>query len=314
MKRTEFAGVQILLLDDADVDELSAGLLTVPDGVNVIRAPMRYPAGDLPTGFAAKPTWISWVARVSDGVGTLLASQSSRERRRSRKAQEAFTGLDIRVHEEIDPDLYDRWLAIYTSMVDGMEHGLNIAADSRDDILKPGSRHLMATVERDGELVGGWVMFDVPRHDMFRMRFAAFEPTLRELGAARSAILLTADWTRDRKRALLSLGNDINFYSNVLKPGLLHFKTRLGFHPTPTNLLPPDVGEMVFELVECLDGVSPLALAYIDDDPSETATADDYIDGVRTLRLVAYVRDGADVDLSLYEVDPQRVHGIPVKS
>ncbi|ADU06381.1 hypothetical protein ML5_0836 [Micromonospora sp. L5] len=310
MERMTFAGMQILQLTDAEADQLVAGGLTPPDDVNMIQTAVRYPADQLRPMFDTKPTWISWVSPIPDGRASLLSAQSGRERRRSRQALAAFDGLDIRFHPTIEAEVFDPWLTIYTSMVDGMEQGLNIARDSRDEILAPDSPHRMATVHRDGRLVGGWVMYDMPDFDIFRMRFAAFEPALRDLGAARAAILVTADWARDRGRALFSLGNDINFYSKLLKPGLQHFKVRLGFRPTPTHLL-NDVGEMVCERVVNLAGLSSLALAYLDDDPTPSATALDYLDGTCCLQLNAYVEDGAEVDLSLYDVDPHRVHFIP---
>jgi hypothetical protein len=50
--------------------------------------------------------------------------------------------------------------------------------------------------------------------------------------------------------------------------------------------------------VVSLEGVAALALSYLDDDPAPDASASDYIEA------------GTEVDLSLYGVDPQRVHVI----
>ena len=119
---------------------------------------------------------------------------------------------------------------------------------------------------------------------MFRARFCAIRPELRDLELPRVLYVHAADTGRALGRSTFALGNDPNLYGHLVKPGLCAYKIRLGFSPVPAHELDPDEGSVISERVLTTRGLIGPVLTFAYDGPPGPGTP---------LRLHAYTRTGA---------------------
>lgn len=213
-------------------------------------------------GFVIRPRWIRWLASARAGSSGVLAGQSSKQRRRTRAALQELDRLDLTIADPVPPDLFDEWATHYSSQVSGMRHGLDLANAQRRGILGPGTGHALALWRSGTELVCGCIVKTDREQSCFSARFSTVAESWRGAELSRAMYARLADLAAGRELDWFSLGQDINFYGAVVKPGLCLFKLRLGFRPVPRHLLGSTDRAPIAERVLSLDGLVPPVLRF----------------------------------------------------
>lgn len=249
---------------------------------NVLRThidPRALAHGDLlrDCGFVVRPEWITWLAPADSGSAGLVELQSAKQRQRTRRALRDLAQFDLEIVQPVRPGPLSEWAQLYSGQVEAMHLGVDIFAAQRARILQPEQRHLLALWRESGRLVAGCVA----RHNLDRssldVRFSAVAPDRHGLELPRGMYARLADLAGELGVRWFSLGQDINFYGAVVKPGLCAFKQRLGLRPAASDIFRPVTRQrsVVVERVLDLHGlVAPvlrfeyLALPTTDADPA----------------------------------------------
>lgn len=239
-----------------------------------------------------RPSWVHWVHPAADGTRGVLATQSKKQRQRSRAALRTLSAMTMEVHDPVDAVAFGEWAELYSAQVGRMRYGRNLAAAFRRRVLAPGSGYALIGWREDGRLRCGCVV----EHDTERSALVTrFSAVVEEEWAAelpRAMYLAHADLAAERGLRWVTLGNDVNFYGAVVRPGLCSFKLRLGFQPVPSDLF-GTVGKRVAERVTNLTGLELPVLRFAyrrEHDPA--ATIEDFAAGPDRLELVSVSTPG----------------------
>lgn len=265
MASLEHEGVRVLELSDLDQiagDRMPAGWPTPTP--NVVHVDPEGQDWDLlrSRDLVLRPNWVTWLAAASNGSAGLISTMSRKRRYLSRTSLRRIGDLTMQVSDPIEPDLLDAWMVCYTSRVATMRHGVNIALAQREQLLDPASGHKLV-VWRDGVgLVCGCVVREDRERDTLYLRFSVVDPRVSGQELARAMYLSVADLAGGLGFARVSLGNDINFFGAVVKPGLCSFKLRLGFRPVPSHTVDEIEYRTVAEKVVNLDGLDVPVLCF----------------------------------------------------
>ncbi len=219
-------------------------------------------ADKAPPGFLARPEELTWIAENPAGLESFVQQQSKRQRQRTRHTLRMTAGLQVRVWPPGQARHFDQWLPLYQQQIASMSYGVDMATRDREEILDPAGGHTMLTVHRGDELLGGCVCYDQPELEIFRVRFCALWPQLRDQDLPRVLYAHAAQVGHELGRAKFTLGSDPNLYGHMTKPGLCAYKTRLGFRPVATHDLEPDEGTVRVERLTGLEGLQRPVLVY----------------------------------------------------
>jgi hypothetical protein len=291
MELTEVHGMRFAL---ADIDEaVRTEWSPYRDRVDVVR--VENPASDRwpelrAAGFVPKPMWVMWVADPLGSEDEYLAGLATQERSNIRRAKRKLDANGLKVSiRDIDPALYDVFLRLYEDRIAEMRHGWAVATEQREVILSDAGNHFAVCVHQDAELVGCCVARLDKDKDMVRIRFSAVDVPGREASLARAFFMAVIQVAREIGHGSVSLGSDPNLYGHIAKPGLLGFKSRLGFGAHPSHHLDPLIGNDQADLPLGLSrlGDPAIVLGYADEVPTDR------------LRLEAFSEVG-DIDLREY--------------
>ena len=192
-------------------------------------------------GFVARPRWINWCTPVRGSAPEFEAALAGSERRNIRLGRRfvADEGLRVEVRAGLTPQLVDEFLLLYDRQIESMPRGKNFARRWRDRLLAAGHEHVSVCAYAGTDMVVGslwWIRTD---QSVLQMRFSAASPDARLSRVMRVAYLDAFQFARERGLGFASLGNDPSLFGHVVQPGLLTFKSRLGFVPVPSGILDP---------------------------------------------------------------------------
>lgn len=290
MQVTEFYGVPMVFVDaDEALDTDWSSYRGSADVVRVDHAPAdRWPELRV-AGFWPKPKLVTWLADTAADDEQFLAALTWKERQNVRAAWRALDAdaLSVAV-QAVDEPLLDAFLPIYRQRVAEMRHGWAVAAEQRDRILADAGAYFAVCVRHGAELVGCCLVRQDA--DMVRVRFSAVDSPRRHSSLARVLYLEAIRTARQRGHRRVSLGTDPNLYGHIAKPGLLSFKSRLGFLAYPAHLVDPAAGNDQADLVLNLGQLTDPAmlLGYADNTATER------------LHLAVFTRT-ADLDVRPYQ-------------
>jgi hypothetical protein len=305
MELTEDHGMRFALADTGEA--LRTDWSSYRDRVDVVR--VENPPTDLwpelrAAGFVPKPMWVMWVADPLGSEDEFLAGLATQERSNIRRAQRKLDAHGLKVSvRDIDPALYDVFLRLYEERIAEMRHGWAVATEQREMILSDAGNHFAVCVHQDAELVGCCVARLDKDMDMVRIRFSAVDIPGREASLARVFFMAVIQVARQSGQRSVSLGSDPNLYGHIAKPGLLGFKSRLGFSAHPSHLLDPLIGNDQADLVLGLSRLADpaIVLGYADEVPTDR------------LRLEAF-SEVENIDLREYRarfLHGERTHVLP---
>jgi predicted N-acetyltransferase YhbS len=250
------------------------------------------------TGFVRRPVWVTWLAQTpgSDEEYQGRLPRKARQDLRRALVRADGAGLRLVVEQPVRAARLDVFLALYESRIADMAHGFAFAAQLREAILD-NERELAVWAFEGDTLVGGVLCQESPREGALKLRFSAVEPRWRAASLARVLYLTAFRAARQLGHPLVTLGNDPNLFGHVAKPGLMLFKSRLGFEPVPAGTVVPAMAGDVADRILSLDRLTDPAvmLAY-----RGTATAADAqglaatVFGTRECNLKPYEIDGVD--------------------
>lgn len=304
-----------LRVAEVDLDEWDAVHAQRPDhDVNVYRITHPGLISSPPKGMLLKPSWVNWMASVPDGSKSLLQLQSKRQKERTRAALRSLAKLTTRVDSPVTEATFAEWLKIYSDQTARMPRGFNVAAAEQSEVLDRSSGHLLITWWDGTRLIGGCVSVCQEGGSIFQGRFSASIPDARNLDLARAMYVSLADQAFRGNFKLLSLGNDLNFYGHIVRPGLCGFKMRLGFRPVPSQFFNP-FGETVAERVNSLNGLEePVILFAHERAVTNEASAEDYLAApadAAALVQHAFMSQHQDPDFDLTSATVHIVNSLP---
>ncbi|MEE4541306.1 GNAT family N-acetyltransferase [Streptomyces sp. V4-01] len=217
-------------------------------------------------GFLVKPSWVNWLAPLTDSAAAFQARLPSKERKSHRYAARTAEsgGITLRVLPTVgEQDLRD-FLLLYDRQIAGMAHGVNHARRQERHLLRHLDTLLGVFAFADGALIGGCLGWLRPEQSLIQLRFSAVADAARQGMLSRLMYLAAFDAARERGCTLASLGNDPSLLGHTAQPGLFGFKARLGFTPVPTQTLPPQVTGDEAELVVRMRALAQpsLSIAY----------------------------------------------------
>ena len=290
-----FENTGLRIVQAADVDAFTAAVDGLPhERPHVVRLD---PAGRDWTalhdaGGVVRPSWVHWVCPVTDGVADVIARQSRTQRQRTKQALRAMDPMTRHVSWPIDPAIYDEWLELYTAQVGRMRYGRNFGRIFRKSMLAPGSRQALVVWLQEGCVVcGSVVTFDTERAALV-VGFSAVATAGVPAELARGMYVSLADLAAEHGLRWVTLGNDVNFYGAVVRPGLCAFKLRLGYLPVPSDLF-GRVNEDLAERVTNLCGLEPPVLRFAYRRPRDPgAGLADFMAGPDALALVSVAPAG----------------------
>jgi GNAT superfamily N-acetyltransferase len=245
-----------------------------------------------------RPTWVHWACPAQDATVDALARQSSQQRWRTRKAVRLLRTMTTGVSEPVDLAALREWTELYDRQVRTMARGRNFFSMARKDVLT--SPHALVVWRDRGKLAGGCVLGFRPDLDSVIMRFAAVDPEYRDANLPRGMYALVAEIAAERGYRWLTLGNDVNFYGTLVRPGLCVFKLRIGFRPVPADLFGVMSCRTVVERVTDLRGLhAPVLLFEYAGSRPPTASVEDFADGEQAMRLVSISGAGSDAEAGI---------------
>ena len=240
-------------------------------------------------GFVRKPSLLTWVAELGADEDGFLAGldRSSRQTVRRAQRQAASAGVRETVEDPVTPGTLDRFLTLYRERVADMRFGVPFALDHRDAVLH-GPRKFFGVFAYDGEeLVGGCLALECPAVNTLVLRFSAVSAAYRRSSLPRVVYLSVLREARARGYGRATLGNEPNLMGHLTQPGLLRFKTGLGFRAVPSHECadpqPSDEADLVLRLTALNDPTLILGYAgprlaahLISEKPMEAAEAQLY--------------------------------------
>ncbi|MBE4737361.1 MULTISPECIES: GNAT family N-acetyltransferase [Streptomyces] len=240
-------------------------------------------------GFVRKPSLLTWVAELGADEDGFLASLDSSSRKSVRRAQRQAVAAGLRetVEDPVTPGTLDRFLTLYRERVADMRFGVPFALDHRDAVLH-GPRKFFGVFAYDGEeLVGGCLALECPAVNTLVLRFSAVSAAYRRSSLPRVVYLSVLREARARGYGRATLGNEPNLMGHLTQPGLLRFKTGLGFRAVPSHECadpqPSDEADLVLRLTALNDPTLILGYAgprlaahLISEKPMEAAEAQLY--------------------------------------
>ncbi|MCF6522646.1 GNAT family N-acetyltransferase [Streptomyces sp. JJ36] len=231
-------GLTLALVDPGEL--ASEPWLRTGRRLDVVRVPDP-PAGRweelAARGFVRKPGLLTWVAEPAPDEETHLRTLSRLARRNLRAARRraAEAGLRETVEDPVTPGTLDRFLALYKERVAEMRFGVPFALDHRDAVLH-GPRRFFGVFAHEGEeLAGGVLALECPAAGALVLRFSAVSAAWRRHSLARVLYFSALREGRARGCTRATLGNEPNLLGHLTEPGLLQFKTALGFRPVPSH-------------------------------------------------------------------------------
>ncbi|MEU6232363.1 peptidogalycan biosysnthesis protein [Kitasatospora sp. NPDC047058] len=236
-------------------------------------------------GFVVKPGWVNWRAPLGASEEEYLAALPASERRNFRLGRRFAEEQDVEVvvRDGLTAHELDAFLTVYDAQIAAMPHGVAYARRQQEQLWERRAEHVAVYAHRGGTLVAGCLCLVRPAESVLQLRFAAAAPQERQARLQRALYLAAMRAARERRLAVMSLGNDPSLYGHVAGTGLFRFKARSGFTPTPSHLVDPGVGGDEADLFLGLRGLSDpsLLLAYSAPDPAAP------------LRLLVLTDDGA---------------------
>ena len=270
-------------------------------GAHVLR--VGWPAPDYEqlrgAGFIIRPDWIIFVRDVPAGVDSLLAAQGRSFRNRTRQALRALGDLQMTVHDPVRPEPYDEWLELYSKHMAALRNGQEYATMLRDEVLRPGSQHLLVTWRDDhGTLVCGMVGRRDDEYSVLHVRFYAVRSPAPASRLSRGMYAHFAGLCPEFGLRTLSMGIDLNFYGAAINPGLCLYKLHMGAVPVPASVLGDADAGLVADKMLTLRGLVQPVLCF-ERIPPVTQTLPDGADLATIsgqLRLVGFVSDDFDTE------------------
>ncbi|WP_157432810.1 MULTISPECIES: GNAT family N-acetyltransferase [unclassified Actinoplanes] len=186
-------------------------------------------------GLLPKPEWLTWVADCQSSEDEFLGRMPRKERQSIAAARRraAADGVRLRLGD-LDSTYLDAFLPLYEARTAEKRHGWSVVSDIRGDLLADAADYFVVSAWRGDEFVGGCINL-APSEGAMRIRFSAVDQSGRYASLARALYLEAIREARVRGYRSVSLGTDPNLYGHVVEPGLLRFKSRLGFEPKPSH-------------------------------------------------------------------------------
>ncbi|MFI7077758.1 GNAT family N-acetyltransferase [Micromonospora sp. NPDC049903] len=206
----------------------------------IVTDPARDRWADLTaSGFRLKPRWVTWGRRTPERTADFLAALPKAERQNVRHALRYVeaAGLDVQVHDRIDPDLFGEFLTVYDAQIATMPYGLP-AAHAVAATEAGLADFVLVTARSAGELVGAVMCRVTP--EALRVAYSAARPQARRGMISRALYVAAFEESARRGLPWISLGTDPTLYGHIAQAGLFSFKSRLGFVPVPLHHLDPD--------------------------------------------------------------------------
>jgi hypothetical protein len=174
----------------------------------------------------------------------------------------------------VDADKYDQFLRMYDANLSTMRNAVPIAVEQRAQILADPSAYLLLTAQ-NGTWAGACVLQLMREADMLRVRFSAVDGAHRAANLTRAMYLAAVTVARDHGLGTVCLGNDPNLFGHLVRPGLLEFKSRIGFRPVAAQTIPPNRGRDIADAVRGARGLTDptLMFTYRADPPGMVLTA-----------------------------------------
>ncbi|MEU9094485.1 GNAT family N-acetyltransferase [Streptomyces sp. NPDC048428] len=209
-------------------------------------------------GFVHKPSVLTWVSELGADEDAHVAGLHRTARKSIRQARRdaASAGLRIVLEDPVTPDSLDGFFALYEDRVAEMRFGVPFALDYRDAVLH-GPRKFFGVFGFEGdEPAGGVLVLECPEVDLLVLRFSAVSARWRRSSLARTLYLAAMQAGRDRGYTRGSMGNEPNLLGHLTQPGLLLFKTGMGFRAVPSQECADPQGGDEADLVLRLDALS----------------------------------------------------------
>jgi GNAT superfamily N-acetyltransferase len=266
---TDFYGLPVAFMD---VDEALAGRWqSHPPPADVIRvdpAPQEAWPRLRGAGFFPKPKMVTWLAEIGERGYPALLTWKERQNIRAAQRRAAGEGLTLSA-QPLDSSLLAAFLPLYRQQVAGMRHGWAVADEQREDLLAEAGSYFAVCAYACGALVGACLARCATGR--VTVRFSAVAPQWRRAGLTRVLYAEAIEEAGSRGYRSVSLGTDPNLYGHIAKPGLLGFKSRLGFTAHPAHHVLPGAGNDQADLVLGLGGLSDPAmlLAYAAPGPGQ---------------------------------------------
>lgn len=204
------------------------------------------------SGFIHKPELLSWMAELGPNEDEFLSRLDTKARQDIRRAQHRATAaLRLVVHDTFEPDLLDRFLALYRERVEAMAYGITIACRFRDRIIDGRPDRYFGVFAMDGnEIAGGCLVRECPAEgNAVRIRFSAVAERWRTASLARTLYFAAMRVARDKGFKWVTLGDEPNLYGHLTKAGLFPFKVAMGFRAVPSQDNFDDEGRDIADLV-----------------------------------------------------------------
>ncbi|MEO3752406.1 GNAT family N-acetyltransferase [Streptomyces sp. B6B3] len=301
-------GLRLALIEPAELDREPWTRTDRPlDVVRMPNPPARLWDELARRGFVRKPAVVTWAGDAGPDDDAYLAGLGRYPRRAVRRARRDArrAGLRETVEDPVTPRSLDRFLELYRERVGAMRFGVPFALDYRDAVLH-GPRRFFGVFAWEGdELAGGCLVLECPAVDTLVLRFSAVSARWRRASLARVLYLTALAEGRRRGYTRATLGNEPNLLGHLTRPGLLVFKSELGFRPVPSHEFADPGAQDEADLVLRLDSLADPALILGYPDPT-TPHAE--------ARLVPHVFHVTPVDATRYtapNLAPPILHPVP---
>ena len=247
-----------------------------PEHIDVVRMPQPPAvswAALAARGFVRKPATVTWAAELGADEAEFMERLDGRGRRDIRRARQRAEAAGLRqvTEEPVSEHTLDAFLKLYEERVGDMRFGVPFALQYRDVVLHGPEKFFGVFAFEGDELVGGTLVLECPADDTAVLRFSAVSAKWRKVSLARTLYPAAMDIARTKGYTHATLGNEPNLLGHLTRPGLLVFKTDLGFRAVPSQDFADPQGTDEADLVLSLAALNDptLILGYADQtDPS----------------------------------------------
>ena len=183
-----------------------------------------------------RPFKIAWRKKITnEPMINQIRSKRAQKQIKSDTKKLAQLGIKIETLSEINQELFEDWLALYKKIIRGKRGGhLVISEQWLKEKIKKGKKVGAVLAFRGNRIIGGDLFFEIAGR--LCVGYGVSEKIKELVGGL--TLLLDYQflvYAQQKEYKEISFGQDTNLYGADLSPGLLLYKSKLGFSPVPAN-------------------------------------------------------------------------------
>src|SRR4030066_505600 len=180
-----------------------------------------------------RPVDIAWRKSILNNTPIIdqIYSKRARKQLKSDINKMSQLGVEIKKISEIDNEIFEKWLDLYTKIISEKEKGEVIVKKDWFEKKKEKGKKVGAILAyENGVLIGGGLFFDV--NGILCEGYGISEKITGLSGGLSQLIdYYFLNFAKENKYSEVSFGQDTNFYGYDLSAGLINYKAKFGFSP-----------------------------------------------------------------------------------